>query len=123
MDCLVTGGTATLTAVVTRSDAGPAGERPCFSISEGCAGEPDRLGFSWGVANVDPEKTAERGNVTAPKVGTWMAPAPFAPATRGGFTVPRRSVPAGDRNALTSRGVSCQNPAHVRSISAPSAPR
>ncbi|MFD4028585.1 hypothetical protein ACFWRV_34480 [Streptomyces sp. NPDC058576] len=88
VDCLVTGGgTATLTAVVTRSDVGPAGERLGFSVSEGRAGEPDRLGFSWGVANVDPEKTDEQGNVTAPKVGTCMAPAPFAPATRGGFTV------------------------------------
>ncbi|MFB7404516.1 hypothetical protein ACFCZR_30470 [Streptomyces rubiginosohelvolus] len=94
VDCLVTGGgTATLTAVVTRSDVGPVGERLGFSVSEGRAGEPDRLGFSWGVANVDPEKADEQGNVTAPKVGTCMAPAPFAPATRGGFRVRHAGLP------------------------------
>ncbi|MFD5694286.1 hypothetical protein [Streptomyces rubiginosohelvolus] len=94
VDCLVTGGgTATLTAVVTRSDVGPVGERLGFSVSEGRAGEPDRLGFSWGVANVDPEKADEQGNVTAPKVGTCMAPAPFAPATRGGFRVRHAELP------------------------------
>ncbi|MFJ3749887.1 MULTISPECIES: hypothetical protein [Streptomyces] len=94
VDCLVTGGgTATLTAVVTRSDVGPVGERLGFSVSEGRAGEPDRLGFSWGVANVDPEKTDEQGNVTAPKAGTCMAPAPFAPASRGGFRVRHAELP------------------------------
>ncbi|NUV98897.1 hypothetical protein [Streptomyces sp. CAI 127] len=94
VDCLVTGGgTATLTAVVTRSDVGPVGERLGFSVGEGRAGEPDRLGFSWGVANVDPEKTDEKGNVTAPRVGTCMAPAPFAPAVRGGFTVRHAELP------------------------------
>ncbi|MGW0645069.1 MULTISPECIES: hypothetical protein [Streptomyces] len=94
VDCLVTGGgTATLTAVVTRSDVGPVGERLGFSVTEGHRGEPDRLGFSWGVANVDPEKTDEKGNVTAPRVGTCMAPAPFAPAVRGGFTVRHAELP------------------------------
>ncbi|MFE2504853.1 hypothetical protein [Streptomyces rubiginosohelvolus] len=94
VDCLVTGGgTATLTAVVTRSDVEPVGERLGFSVGEGRAGEPDRLGFSWGVANVDPEKADEQGNVTAPRVGTCMAPAPFAPATRGGFRVRHAGLP------------------------------
>ncbi|MFE2294703.1 hypothetical protein [Streptomyces sp. NPDC059452] len=94
VDCLVTGGrTATFTAVVTRSDTGPVGERLGFSVYEGRAGEPDRLGFSWGVANVDPDTPDEKGNPTQPTVGTCMAPAPFAPAVHGGFTVRHTELP------------------------------
>ncbi|MFD4868277.1 hypothetical protein [Streptomyces sp. NPDC058412] len=85
VDCLVTGGkTATLTAVVTTSNVGWDGKRIGISVQEGRRGEPDRVGFSWGVANVDvkPDGTVAEGTV-----GTCMAPAPFTEVTKGGFRV------------------------------------
>ncbi|MEK2495092.1 hypothetical protein WN990_36670 [Kitasatospora purpeofusca] len=83
VDCLSTGGpVATLTAVVTTSDIGNANERIGLSVYQGRDG--DRLGFSWGVANLDmgPDQQPYQ-----PVVGTCMAPAPFAPVLRGGFSV------------------------------------
>ncbi|MER6255955.1 hypothetical protein ABT224_31855 [Streptomyces sp. NPDC001584] len=85
VDCLVTGGkTATLTAVVKTSNVGWDGKRIGISVQEGRRGEPDRVGFSWGVANVDvkPDGTVAEGTV-----GTCMAPAPFTEVTKGGFQV------------------------------------
>ncbi|MFJ4674148.1 hypothetical protein [Kitasatospora purpeofusca] len=85
VDCLSTGGpVATLTAVVTTSDTGNANERIGLSIYRGSGRDGARLGFSWGVANLDmgPDQKPYQ-----PVVGTCMAPAPFAPVIRGGFTV------------------------------------
>ncbi|MFD8635789.1 hypothetical protein [Streptomyces sp. NPDC059533] len=85
VDCLVTGGrTATLTAVVTSSNVGWEGKRIGISVQDGQRGEPDRLGFSWGVANVDVKPD---GTVAEPRVGTCMAPAPFTEVTKGTFKV------------------------------------
>ncbi|MFE9637338.1 hypothetical protein [Streptomyces sp. NPDC006463] len=85
VDCLVTGGrTATLTAVVKSSSVGLEGRRIGISVQDGQRGEPDRLGFSWGIVNMDakPDGTPTEGNV-----GTCMAPAPFTEVTKGGFKV------------------------------------
>ncbi|MGW0753108.1 hypothetical protein [Streptomyces sp. NPDC002587] len=85
VDCLVTGGkTATLTAVVKTSNVGWEGKRIGISVQDGQRGEPDRVGFSWAVANVDvkPDGTAAAGSV-----GTCMAPAPFTEVTKDGFKV------------------------------------
>ncbi|MFD7417652.1 hypothetical protein [Kitasatospora purpeofusca] len=85
VDCLSTGGpVATLTAVVTTSDIGNANERIGLSVYRGGGRDGDRLGFSWGVANLDmgPDQQPYQ-----PVVGTCMAPAPFAPVVRGGFSV------------------------------------
>ncbi|MBT2478074.1 hypothetical protein [Streptomyces sp. ISL-94] len=85
VDCLVTGGkTATLTAVVKTSNVGWEGKRIGISVQDGQRGEPDRLGFSWGVVNVDVKPD---GTVAEPPVGTCMAPAPFTEVTKGGFKV------------------------------------
>ncbi|MFF7993236.1 hypothetical protein ACFZDG_25990 [Kitasatospora xanthocidica] len=85
VDCLSTGGpVATLTAVVTRSDVGNVGERIGLSVYQGTGHGDARLGFSWGVANLD---VGADGKPYQPVVGTCMAPAPFAPVLRGGFTV------------------------------------
>ncbi|WP_374775623.1 hypothetical protein OG756_25090 [Streptomyces sp. NBC_01310] len=86
IDCLVTGGkTATLTAVVKTANVdGWEGKRIGISVQDGQRGEPDRLGFSWGVANLDvkPDGTVAEGTV-----GTCMAPAPFTEVTKGTFKV------------------------------------
>ncbi|MFJ3722490.1 hypothetical protein ACIPYQ_07920 [Streptomyces sp. NPDC090045] len=85
VDCLVTGGkTATLTAVVKSSNVGWDGKRIGISVQDGRRGEPDRVGFSWDIANVDvkPDGTVAEGTV-----GTCMAPAPFTEVTKGGFKV------------------------------------
>ncbi|MEU8921972.1 hypothetical protein AB0D10_13700 [Kitasatospora sp. NPDC048545] len=85
VDCLSTGGpVATLTAVVTTSDVGNVGERIGLSVYQGTGHGDGRLGFSWGVANMD---VGADGKPYQPVVGTCMAPAPFAPVLRGGFTV------------------------------------
>ncbi|MBW5485572.1 hypothetical protein [Streptomyces bambusae] len=89
VDCLVTGdGVATLTAVVTKSNVWEQGDRFGISVQDGRRGGPDRLGFSWGVANIDPGR--EPFN---PRVGTCMAPAPFATVTEGGFEVASAPLP------------------------------
>ncbi|MFF8266339.1 hypothetical protein ACF059_02990 [Streptomyces sp. NPDC016562] len=85
VDCMVTGGkTATVTAVVTSSNVGWEGKRIGISVQDGERGGPDRVGFSWAVANVDVKPD---GSVAEPTVGTCMAPAPFTEVTRGGFKV------------------------------------
>ncbi|MFD9371394.1 hypothetical protein ACFWA6_27345 [Streptomyces sp. NPDC060020] len=85
VDCLVTGGrTATLTAVVKTSNIGWDGKRIGISVQDGERGAPDRVGFSWGIANVDvkPDGTVAEGTV-----GTCMAPAPFTEVTKGSLKV------------------------------------
>ncbi|MGW6685931.1 hypothetical protein [Streptomyces sp. NPDC054961] len=91
VDCLVTGGrTATVTAVVTASNTGETGRRIGISVQDGEHGEPDRVGFSWGVANVD---VKEDGTAVEARVGTCMAPAPFTTVVRGGFKVTPAPLP------------------------------
>ncbi|MGW4233219.1 hypothetical protein ACWEF9_28795 [Streptomyces sp. NPDC004980] len=88
VDCLVTSGrTATLTAIVTKSNVEEAGARLGISVQQGGKGEPDRLGFSWGVVNVDPGNVDENGWPVRPQAGTCMAPAPFTTVITGGFEV------------------------------------
>lgn len=93
VDCMVTGGkTATVTAVVTSSNVpGWEGTRIGLSVQDGERGAPDRVGFSWGIVNVDVKPD---GSVSEPSVGTCMAPAPFTEVTKGGFKVtPARLAP------------------------------
>ncbi|WP_441247202.1 hypothetical protein [Kitasatospora sp. McL0602] len=86
VDCLVTGDkTATLTAVIT--SASPQvqdwiGKRVGISVLDSHG--QDRLGFSWDIVNFDQDS---HGQPVEAKVGTCMAPAPFAPVREGGFTV------------------------------------
>ncbi|MGW0776814.1 hypothetical protein ACWD01_24860 [Streptomyces sp. NPDC002835] len=88
VDCLVTSGrTATLTAVVTKSNVDEPGARIGISVQQGAKGEPDRLGFSWGAVNVDPGNVDENGRLVSPPAGTCMAPAPFTTVLKGGFKV------------------------------------
>ncbi|MFE1788746.1 hypothetical protein ACFW7J_10190 [Streptomyces sp. NPDC059525] len=85
VDCVVTGGrTAVITAVVTSSNVGWEGKRIGISVQDGEHGAPDRVGFSWGIANVDVQPD---GTVAEPRVGTCMAPAPFTEVVKGGFKV------------------------------------
>ncbi|MFD8993750.1 hypothetical protein [Streptomyces abikoensis] len=103
VDCLVTGpGVASLTAVMTKvSPDGPQdwlGKRLGFSVLDGGkekAGQKskDRVGFSWAVVNVlrDGDKGAKEP--VASDVGTCMAPAPYAPVTKGGYTVRHAELP------------------------------
>lgn len=86
MDCLVTSGrTATLTTVVTKSNVEEPGARLGISVQQGGKGEPDPLGFSWGVVNVDPENADENGQLLRPRAGTCMAPTPFTTVIKGGY--------------------------------------
>ncbi|MGW7290282.1 hypothetical protein ACWGH4_32930 [Streptomyces sp. NPDC054847] len=98
VDCLVTGPrSATLTAVIT--EVGPGGpldigRRLGFSVYDGGKDgknrSGDRVGFSWNGVNLLP------GGATAPEeapVGTCMAPAPYAPVTKGGYTVVHAELP------------------------------
>lgn len=88
VDCLVTSGrTATLTAVVNKSNVEETGTRLGISVQQGTDGEPDRLGFSWGVVNIDPANLDEEGRPNRLQAGSCMAPAPFTIVTRGGFDV------------------------------------
>ncbi|GHF55511.1 hypothetical protein GCM10010218_41300 [Streptomyces mashuensis] len=99
VDCLVTGPhTATLTAVVTKvGPGGPpnVGKRLGFSVHDGGKdGGPgrshDRVGFSWNGVNLDPKG---KGQPEELPVGTCMAPAPYAPVTKGGYTVHHAELP------------------------------
>ncbi|MFJ7199852.1 MULTISPECIES: hypothetical protein [unclassified Streptomyces] len=97
VDCLVTGPrTATLTAVITKvGPGGPpdVGRRLGFSVYDGGKDEghsDDRVGFSWNGVNLIPAGDAAPGE--AP-VGTCMAPAPYAPVTKGGYTVRHAELP------------------------------
>ncbi|WP_424887095.1 hypothetical protein [Streptomyces sp. XH2] len=91
VDCLVTSPhTATLTAVITKvSPGGPdwVGKRMGFSVHDGGKGEPDRVGFSWNGLNLD-----DKGQDVP--VGTCMAPAPYAPVVKGGYTVKHAELPS-----------------------------
>ncbi|MET9604658.1 hypothetical protein ABZZ17_06265 [Streptomyces sp. NPDC006512] len=94
VDCLVTGGrTATVTAVVTKSNTGWVGKRIGISVQDGEHGAPDRVGFSWGVANIDPPRQEPDGGAAQATVGTCMAPAPFTTVTKGGFKVTPAPLP------------------------------
>ncbi|QEU93266.1 hypothetical protein [Streptomyces kanamyceticus] len=94
VDCMVTGGgTATLTAIVTKSNVGEVGKRFGISVQQGHGGEPDRLGFGWDIVNFEPRETDKKGNAVESKVGTCMAPAPFAPVVKGGFDVVHVDLP------------------------------
>ncbi|MEV0413561.1 hypothetical protein AB0I68_22825 [Streptomyces sp. NPDC050448] len=97
VDCLVTGPhTATLTAVITKvSPGGPddLGKRVGFSVYDGGKDKgrsDDRVGFSWNGVNLLPGGDAAPAE--AP-VGTCMAPAPYAPVTKGGYTVRHAELP------------------------------
>ncbi|MGK5729455.1 hypothetical protein [Streptomyces sp. URMC 124] len=90
VDCLVTSPrTVTLTAVITKvSPGGPdsLGHRVGFSVYDGGKDggrSKDRVGFSWNGVNLMPNGKAAPD---AP-VGTCMAPAPYAPVVKGGYTV------------------------------------
>jgi hypothetical protein len=88
VDCLATGpGIATLTAVVTEADEiaqDEIGKRLGFSVYDAGRHGGDRMGFSWSVVNADQN---EAGGWIAGRAGTCMAPGPFAPVTRGDYTV------------------------------------
>ncbi|MCG7523248.1 hypothetical protein MHW47_02105 [Streptomyces sp. OfavH-34-F] len=85
VECLVTGpNTATVTALITKvshEETGSLGKRVGLSVYDGGkGGKTDRVGFSWNGVNLLPNsKDAE--------VGTCMAPAPYAPVVKGGYTV------------------------------------
>ncbi|MFF3801208.1 hypothetical protein [Streptomyces sp. NPDC002134] len=98
VDCLVTApGTATLTAVITEVSAnGPdwLGVRLGVSVQDGGEDKPgkvsrDRVGFSWdGGVNWTPGFEAQRD-----EVNSCLAPAPFAPVTKGGYQVRHADLP------------------------------
>ncbi|MFG3532616.1 hypothetical protein ACGF8B_38775 [Streptomyces sp. NPDC047917] len=98
VDCLVTGPhTATLTAVITEvGPGGPpdVGRRIGFSVYDGGKGSGqrsgDRVGFSWNGVNLVPNGDAAPEEAT---VGTCMAPAPYAPVTKGGYKVTHAELP------------------------------
>lgn len=99
VDSLVTApGYASLTAVVTwTSPGGPpwVGKRLGFSVYDAGKDAPgrsrDRLGYSWEFVNLT--KATDGTWTDETPVGTAMAPAPFAPVTRGGFTVRHADLP------------------------------
>ncbi|MFD0621720.1 hypothetical protein ACFQ2K_01775 [Streptomyces sanglieri] len=108
VDCLVTGPhTATLTAVITEvGPGGPpdVGRRVGFSVYDGGKGRGqrsgDRVGFSWSGVNLLPNGDAEPEE--AP-VGTCMAPAPYAPVTKGGYKVTHAELPPVPGHSATVR--------------------
>ncbi|GAA2708424.1 hypothetical protein [Actinoplanes palleronii] len=87
VDCLVTSpGLATLTAVVTRADSVVAdwvGKRVGFSVQDGGRGHGDRVGFTWSFSG---DQDAD-GTWHEARIGTCLAPAPFAVVTRGDYTL------------------------------------
>jgi hypothetical protein len=96
VDCLVTGPrTATLTAIITEvSPGGPptVGHRVGLSVYDGGKDKgrsTDRVGFSWNGVNL----LTDGGDAKEAPVGTCMAPAPYAPVTRGGYTVTHAELP------------------------------
>ncbi|MFI9204976.1 hypothetical protein [Streptomyces sp. NPDC053048] len=98
VDCMVTGpNTATLTAVMTKvAPGGPdwVGKRLGFSVHDGGKDKghsKDRVGLSWATVNMksqDPDKEPEMADV-----GTCMSSAPYAPVTKGGYTVRHAELP------------------------------
>ncbi|GIF03187.1 hypothetical protein Asi03nite_07250 [Actinoplanes siamensis] len=88
VDCLITApGYAAMTAVVTRADEPVrdwVGRRVGFSVQDaGPGGRRDRVGFDWSLS-ADQDENGDWGRA---RVGTCLAPAPFAPVTRGDLTV------------------------------------
>jgi hypothetical protein len=92
VDCLVTApGTATLTAKITRADEPIqdwVGKRLGFSVQDN--GRHDRVGLSWTVVNLNQNP---KGEWEESPVGTCMAPAPFAPVTKGDYQVRHGELP------------------------------
>lgn len=98
VDCLVTApGSASLTAVITKVSAGGpdwVGKRLGFSVYDGGVDKPgkvsrDRVGFSW-----DDGVNWTTGAVEhMESVGSCMAPAAFAPVTKGGVRVQHADLP------------------------------
>lgn len=99
VDSMVTApGYATVTAIITWvSPGGPpwTGRRLGFSVYDGGKDKPgrsrDRLGYSWEFMNMSKDAKGNWNDETP--VGTSMAPAPFAPVTRGGYTVTHADLP------------------------------
>jgi hypothetical protein len=77
-----------MTVVVTRADApvqDQIGKRLGLSVYDGRDGRGTaRVGFSWAVVNGDQNEAGEWG---PGRTGTCMAPAPYAPVTKGGYRV------------------------------------
>ncbi|QDY78040.1 hypothetical protein [Streptomyces qinzhouensis] len=91
VDCLSTGGkTATVTAIVRKTNVERVGKRVGISFQQGENGAPSRAGFSWGIVNAD---GGTDGAGAAGGTGTCQAPAPFAPAIDGGYRVTHTEVP------------------------------
>jgi hypothetical protein len=92
VDCLVTGpGVASLTAKITRADEPVkdwVGKRLGFSVLDN--GKHDRVGLSWTVVNLTQNAS---GQTEEAPVGTCMAPAPFAPVTKGDYKVRHVELP------------------------------
>ncbi|AVV47630.1 hypothetical protein C6376_22735 [Streptomyces sp. P3] len=103
VDCLATApGSATLTAVITKvSPGGPdwLKKRLGFSVHDGGADRPegasrDRVGFSWD-GGVNWTITADEH---MDSVNSCMAPAAFAPVTKGGYRVRHADMPLWSTN-------------------------
>ncbi|WP_137989447.1 hypothetical protein [Streptomyces vilmorinianum] len=91
VECLVTGPrTATVSALITKvshEETGRLGKRVGLSVHDGGkGGKADRVGFSWNGVNLLP-------NGEDAEVGTCMAPAPYAPVVKGGYTVTHAELP------------------------------
>ncbi|QFG26963.1 hypothetical protein F7P10_10515 [Actinomadura sp. WMMB 499] len=100
VDSLTTApGYAALTAVIDRvSEGGPehwVGRRLGFSVYDGGKDRPgrtrDRVGYGWEFMNLIQDENGEW--IENPQTGKGMAPAPFGPVTRGGFTVVHKDLP------------------------------
>jgi hypothetical protein len=98
VDCLATApGSATLTAVITEVSAGGpdwVGKRLGFSVHDGGVDKPgrvsrDRVGFSWD----DGVNWTVGADEHMDSVGSCMAPAAFAPVTKGGYRVRHADMP------------------------------
>ncbi len=91
VDCLITSpGYAVVTAIVSRADEPVRdwiGKRVGFSVYDGGRDRGghsrDKVGFTW-VLSADQNDAGEWGPA---RIGTCLAPAPFSPVTRGGYTV------------------------------------
>ncbi|MFD0899579.1 hypothetical protein [Actinomadura sediminis] len=99
VDSLTTApGYAVLTAVIDEVDEGGpdwVGRRLGFSVYDGGKDKPgrtrDRVGYGWEFMNLTQNENGEWAENL--HTGTGMAPAPFGPVTRGGFTVVHTDLP------------------------------
>lgn len=99
VDSLTTApGYAALTAVIDEvSEGGPdwIGRRLGFSVYDGGKDRPgrtrDRVGYGWEFMNLTQNENGEW--IENLQTGKGMAPAPFGPVTRGGFTVVHKDLP------------------------------